>query len=54
MVRGSGNVIDPHTVEDYELYNSTIVEGSATIDGVETQVYNMEMMSSTINVALSA
>lgn len=54
MVRGSGNVIDPHAVEDYELYNSTIAEGSATIDGVETQVYNMEMMSSTITVALSA
>ena len=54
MVRGSGNVIDPHAVEDYEVYNSTIAEGSATIDGVETQVYNMEMMSSTITVALSA
>lgn len=52
-VRGYGNIINPHSSEDYELYNSTIEETTDTIGGIVTTVYEMEMMETTITVALS-
>lgn len=53
-IRGLGNIVEKHTIDDYITYNCSIEAGTATIGGVETEVYEMEMGSPTVTVSLSA
>ena len=51
-VRGWGNIVMEHTVEDYSLVGSSILVDSDTVMGVESTVYTIEAEDTTISVAL--
>lgn len=51
-IRGWGNIVMEHTVEDYSLVGSSILVDSDTVMGVESVVYTIEAEDSTISVAL--
>ena len=53
-VRAYGNVVSPHTLNDYETYNSSLSEGTATINNRTMTVYTGTYEPPTINVTLSA
>ena len=41
-IRGLGNIVSPHSIEDYELYNSTLEESTDTVYGSTSNVFIME------------
>ena len=51
-VRGWGNIVMEHTVDDYALVGSSILVDSDTVMGVESVVYTIEAEDSSISVAL--
>jgi hypothetical protein len=53
-IRGLGNIVNKHDMDDYITYNCSIEEGTAIIGGVETEVYEMDTESSAITVSLTA
>ena len=53
-IRGLGNIVSSnHSLEDYKVYMSTLEEGTAEIEGVETVVYEMDPLGSDISIALT-
>lgn len=47
-IRGLGNIVKKHTINDYITYNCLVEEETATIGGVDVQVYEMEMINPTL------
>ena len=40
-VRGYGNIVKEHTVDDYSIFHSVLSKTSETINGVNTKVYKL-------------
>ena len=52
-IRGLGNIVSSnHSVEDYNVYMSTLEEGTEEIEGVETVVYEMNPLGSDVSISL--
>lgn len=52
-VRGYGNIVSVHSLDDYECYDGVLAETTDTIDGATVTVYEMEYQADTEATTIS-